>query len=95
MYSNRIVILIYNLKIYSIVLYFEKDDDFLLHYTGKSICNGKFRYSKMKLNDQKVAKVIVSEVYNPSSFYIQLEAEVNNLNKFMDRLQLVYYFIYL
>ncbi|KAE9528672.1 hypothetical protein AGLY_012247 [Aphis glycines] len=65
-------------------------DDFLLHYTGKDICNGKFRYSKIKLNDQKVAKVIVSEVYNPSSFYIQLEAEVNNLNKFMDTLQEYY-----
>ncbi|XP_050063063.1 uncharacterized protein LOC126552407 [Aphis gossypii] len=65
-------------------------DDFLLHYTGKDICNGKFRYSKIKLNDQKVAKIIVSEVYNPSSFYIQLEAEVNNLNKFMDTLQLYY-----
>ncbi|CAH1731461.1 unnamed protein product [Aphis gossypii] len=65
-------------------------DDFLLHYTGKDICNGKFRYSKIKLNDQKVAKIIVSEVYNPSSFYIQLEAEVNNLNKFMDTLQEYY-----
>jgi len=74
-------------------LYYEQADDFLLRYTGKDICNGKFRYSNIKLNDQKVAKVVVSEVYNPSSFYVQLEAEVNNLNEFMDRLQLVYYFI--
>ncbi|CAH1731459.1 unnamed protein product [Aphis gossypii] len=45
-------------------------DDFLLHYTGKDICNGKFRYSKIKLNDQKVAKVIVSEVYTVQPKFI-------------------------
>ncbi|XP_025202194.1 LOW QUALITY PROTEIN: uncharacterized protein LOC112599489 [Melanaphis sacchari] len=66
------------------------DHDFLLHYSGKDICNGKFKYSKVELNDQKYIKVIVAEIYNPGSFYIQLAAEVNNLNSFMDRLQLYY-----
>ncbi|CAH1731463.1 unnamed protein product [Aphis gossypii] len=66
------------------------DHDFLLHYSGKDICNGKFRYSKIKVNNQKLTKVIVAEIYNPSSFYIQLAAEVNNLNSFMDRLQVYY-----
>ncbi|XP_026816464.1 uncharacterized protein LOC113555992 isoform X2 [Rhopalosiphum maidis] len=66
------------------------DHDFLLHYSGKDICNGRFKYSKVKLHDEKCIKVIVAEIYNPSSFYIQLSAEVNNLNSFMDRLQVYY-----
>uniref|UniRef100_A0A2S2PA58 Tudor domain-containing protein 1 n=2 Tax=Schizaphis graminum TaxID=13262 RepID=A0A2S2PA58_SCHGA len=66
------------------------DHDFLLHYSGKDICSGRFKYSKVKLHDEKCIKVIVAEIYNPSSFYIQLSAEVNNLNSFMDRLQVYY-----
>ncbi|KAL5236605.1 hypothetical protein ACI65C_004015 [Semiaphis heraclei] len=64
--------------------------DFLLHYSGNDICNGKFKYPKIKLNTQKSLNVIVAEIYNPSSFYIQLAAEVNNLNSLMDSLQLYY-----
>ncbi|XP_008185199.1 uncharacterized protein LOC100158689 [Acyrthosiphon pisum] len=66
------------------------DPDFLLHYSGNDICSGKFKYPTVKLNNQKYIKVIVAEIYNPSSFYIQLAAEFNNLNSLMDSLQLYY-----
>ncbi|XP_015370255.1 PREDICTED: uncharacterized protein LOC107166201 [Diuraphis noxia] len=64
--------------------------DFLLHYSGNDICNGRFKYPKVKFDPQKSVNVIVAEIYNPSSFYIQLAAEVNNLNSLMDSLQLFY-----
>jgi len=70
-----------------------QDQDFLLHYSGNDICNGRFKYPKIKLNTQKNINIIVAEIYNPNSFYIQLAAEVNNLNSLMDSLQFVLFFI--
>lgn len=72
---------------------YTQDPDFLLYYSGNDICNGRFKYPTIKLNNQKYKNVIVAEIYNPSSFYIQLAAEVDNLNSFMDSLQLVLFFI--
>lgn len=71
------------------LFYYTQDPDFLLHYSGDDICNGKFKYPTIKFNNRKYINVIVAEIYNPSSFYIQLAAEVNNLNSLMDSLQLV------
>jgi len=70
-----------------------QNPDFLLHYSGNDICNGRFKYPGIKLNNQNRINVIVAEIYNPSSFYIQIAAEVNNLNSLMDSLQLVLSFI--
>ncbi|XP_027842505.2 tudor domain-containing protein 5-like isoform X2 [Aphis gossypii] len=66
------------------------DNDFLLDYTSHDICNGRFKYYKLKLNDLELIDVIVAEIYNPSSFYIQLAREVDILNSFMDDLQEFY-----
>ncbi|XP_025199021.1 tudor domain-containing protein 5-like, partial [Melanaphis sacchari] len=66
------------------------DNDFLLDYSNNDICNGRFKYYTIKLNDLKLINVIVAEIYNPSSFYIQLATEVNTLNNFMDKLQEFY-----
>ncbi|XP_022169440.1 uncharacterized protein LOC111033146 isoform X1 [Myzus persicae] len=66
------------------------DTDFLLHYSGNDVCNGRFKYSKVKFNIKELTNVIVAEIFNPSSFYIQLAAEVNNLNSLMDSLQVYY-----
>lgn len=55
------------------------------------ICNGRFKYYKIKLNNLELINVIVAEIYNPSSFYIQLAREVDILNSFMDDLQLVFF----
>ncbi|XP_060857955.1 uncharacterized protein LOC132935429 isoform X2 [Metopolophium dirhodum] len=65
-------------------------NDFLLNYSSSDICNGRFKYSTIKFNDLKLIKVIVADVYNPNSFYIQLAKEVDILNKFMDELQEFY-----
>ncbi|KAF0756349.1 tudor domain-containing protein 5-like [Aphis craccivora] len=66
------------------------DNDFLLDYTSHDICNGRFKYYTIKLNDLELINVIVAEIYNPSSFYIQLSREIDILNSFMDDLQEFY-----
>jgi len=71
----------------------KQGNDFLLNYSSKDICNGRFKYYKINLNDLELIKVIVAEIYDPSSFYIQLANEINILNKFMDTLQLVLFLI--
>uniref|UniRef100_A0A2S2P5Q8 Tudor domain-containing protein 5 n=1 Tax=Schizaphis graminum TaxID=13262 RepID=A0A2S2P5Q8_SCHGA len=65
-------------------------NDFLLDYSSQDICNGRFKYYRIKFNDLKLTNVIVAEIYNPSSFYIQLAEEVDILNNFMDKLQEFY-----
>lgn len=60
-------------------------------YSGKDICNGKFEYTKFQLGKENVMKVVVAEIYNLCSFYIQMASNVNILNTFMDNLQLVFF----
>lgn len=72
-----------------------QDDNLLFNYSGKDICNGKFVYPEFPLGNQKFLKVVVAEIYNPSSFYIHMESQVETLGIFMNNLQLVYFFIYL
>lgn len=70
-------------------------NDYLLNYSGTDICNGKFVYTEFQLSKKQIQSVVVAEIYNPSSFYLQISQNVENLNNFMDSLQLVLYFIHL
>lgn len=60
-------------------------------YSSKDICNGKFEYTKFQLGKENVMKVVVAEIYNLCSFYIQMASNVNMLNTFINNLQLVFF----
>lgn len=64
----------------------------MLHYSGKDVCNAKFEFPKFNLGNKKTTKVIAAEIYTPSSFYIHLSSEFDNLNEWMNELQLVHMF---
>lgn len=52
-----------------------------------------FVYKTYEVIYNKTVDVIVAEIYDPSSFYIQFSSTTHQLNNLMDNLQLVLFFI--
>lgn len=72
---------------------FLQDNNFLMNYPGKDICNGKFVYPEFPISNKKLVEVVTAEIYNPSSFYVHLASQVQTLEIFMANLQLVYFYV--
>lgn len=61
----------------------------MLHYSGNDVCNARFEFPKINLENRKTTKVMAAEIFTPSSFYVHLSSECSNLSEKMNELQLV------
>lgn len=58
-----------------------------MDYSGKDFCNGKFKFRSFQTHHQKVENVIVAEIYDLNSFFIQLSDTTDDLIHLMNNLQ--------
>jgi len=61
--------------------------DFFLYYPGTDICNAKFEFPQMDFWYENPTSVVVSEIYTPGLFFIQLASQVDELSDLTNDLQ--------